>query len=50
MFTVLPTILNKKFVVLFTELGASRPSVVSRHDDIEDAKFTAARLNKVAVK
>lgn len=50
MFTVLPTVLNKKFVVLFTELGASRPSVISRHDTIEDAKYTADRLNKVVGK
>lgn len=50
MFSTLPNILNKKFVVVFQDRPNSRPSVVSRHDTMEDAKYTAERLNKVVVK
>lgn len=44
-YTVMPTKLNKKFVVLFQEIKGGRQSVVSRHEVIEDAEFTASRLN-----
>lgn len=50
MFTVSPTIFNKKFVVLFQERPHLKISIVSRHDSKEDAEYTAKRLNEVTVK
>lgn len=50
MFTVLPTVLNKKFVVLFQERPHLNASVVSRHDSKADAEYTAKRMNDVVVK
>lgn len=50
MFAVLPTVLNKKHVVIHYATPTSRPEVISRHDTKEDAAYTAERLNKVLVK
>ena len=46
-YTVMQTKLNKKFVVLFQEKKWGRPTVISRHDVIEDAEFTAKCLNAI---